>query len=218
MITMASQNFVVTNENVMGTTRYNTDEYNYSIYVMEEYMKKRKIIRGVALAILSILMFFTYKYFTEYSKYKEINIKNIGIIKVPKGWYCDTTKGGLLYFADKAIEEDDCKIYLIQYEVASDDINTKEDVDNGYYLENHDLGNGLRVKDIFIPPYPDNESYIFSNSSYYEHCTLKFNGKSINSYLINFDSGSDNTTFLVLDKSINKEVVEKIAKSYDMTK
>ena len=214
---MISLNFVVTKENVMGTTRYSTDEYNYSIYIMEEYMKKRKIIRGVALATLSILMFFTYKYFTEYSKYKEINIKNIGIIKVPKDWYCDTTKGGLLYFADKAIEEDDCKIYLIQYEVASDDINTKEDVDNGYYLENHDLGNGLRVKDIFIPPYPDNESYIFSNSSYYEHCTLKFNGKSINSYLINFDSGSYNTTFLVLDKSINKEVVEKIAKSYDMT-
>lgn len=91
---MISLNFVVTKENVMGTTKYSTDGYNYSIYIMEEYMKKRKTIRGAALATLSILMFFAYKYFTEYSKYKEINIKNIGIIKVPKDWYCDTTKGG----------------------------------------------------------------------------------------------------------------------------
>ena len=29
-----SQNFVVTKENIMGTTRYSTDEYNYSIYIM----------------------------------------------------------------------------------------------------------------------------------------------------------------------------------------
>ncbi|MCC3866630.1 hypothetical protein [Terrisporobacter mayombei] len=181
-------------------------------------MKKRKIIRGVVVAILTILMLFAYKYFTEYSKYKEINVKNIGIIKVPKDWYCSTTKDGLLYFADKSIEEDNCNIYLVQYEVASNDINTKEDIDNGYYLENYDLGNALSVKDIFIPPYTDNESYIFSNSSYYEHCRFKFNGESINSYLINFYSRYYNTTFLVLDKSINKEVIEKIAKSYDMTK
>ena len=39
---MISLNFVVTKENVMGTTRYSRDEYNYSINIMEEYMKKKK--------------------------------------------------------------------------------------------------------------------------------------------------------------------------------
>lgn len=139
-------------------------------------MKKKRIIISIVIIIVSAISILLYQYINKYKDYKEIKLKNVGAIKVPKEWKCFKTEKGLLYFADKPIKEKGSNVYLIQYELISNDALSErsndedEGDDNGYYFENYDLGDDY------------------------------------------------NTTFLVANKSVDKETMEKISKSFDMTK
>ncbi|WP_434793001.1 hypothetical protein TPDSL_21330 [Terrisporobacter petrolearius] len=191
-------------------------------------MKKKRIIISIVIIFVSVISILLYQYINKYKDYKEIKLKNVGAIKVPKEWNCFKTEKGLLYFADKPIKEKGSNVYLIQYELISndalyeneEDFDENEGDDKGYYFENYDLGDDISVKNVFIPPfkYPETESCTFSNSTTYSTCTFELNGKIINNYLICFEGDDYNTTFLVANKSVDKETMEKISKSFDMTK
>jgi len=126
-------------------------------------MKKKRIIISIVIIIVSAISILLYQYINKYKDYKEIKLKNVGAIKVPKEWKCFKTEKG-------------SNVYLIQYELISNDALSErsndedEGDDNGYYFENYDLGDDY------------------------------------------------NTTFLVANKSVDKETMEKISKSFDMTK
>ncbi|WP_343336872.1 hypothetical protein TPELB_19840 [Terrisporobacter petrolearius] len=191
-------------------------------------MKKKRIIISIVIIIVSAISILLYPYINKYKDYKEVKLKNVGAIKVPKEWKCFKTEKGLLYFADKPIKEKGSNVYLIQYELISndtlyeneEDFDENEGDDKGYYFENYDLGDDISVKNVFIPPfkYPETESCTFPNSTTYSTCTFELNGKIINNYLICFEGDDYNTTFLVANKSVDKETMEKISKSFDMTK
>ena len=69
-------------------------------------MKKKRIIISIVIIFVSAISMFLYPHINKYKGYKEINVKNVGTIKVPKEWECFKTEKG-------------SNVYLIKYELIS---------------------------------------------------------------------------------------------------
>ena len=54
---------------------------------------------GILMIIISIIFLIFVNEYYRYDGYKDVEIPEIGIAKVPESWYCSKTKDGLLYFA-----------------------------------------------------------------------------------------------------------------------
>ena len=72
---------------------------------------------GVIMIILSVVFLFFINEYYRYDGYKDVEVDNLGIAKVPESWYCSKTKEGLLYFANMPIENEGCKVYFIQHSI-----------------------------------------------------------------------------------------------------
>ena len=63
---------------------------------------------GILMIIISIIFLIFVNEYYRYDGYKDVEIPEIGIAKVPESWYCSKTKDGLLYFANMPIENQGC--------------------------------------------------------------------------------------------------------------
>ena len=72
---------------------------------------------GIFMIIISIVFLFFVNEHYRYDGYKDVEIPDVGIAKVPESWYCSKTEDGLLYFANMPIENKGCKVYFIQHSI-----------------------------------------------------------------------------------------------------
>lgn len=170
-------------------------------------MKKSSII----MILLSIVFLFFVNEYYRNDEYKEVEIPNMGVLKVPEDWYCSKNEDGLLYFANMPINNDKCEVYLIQHSLI-DNSSEKENISEkyGYYFENYSLGDVLSMEKIFISPYGDSNT--FSNGCRYQSCSFYLNGTKVDSYYINLTNGKDSSIFFIVDDSIDIKTMENMTK------
>lgn len=170
-------------------------------------MKKSSII----MILLSIaFLLFANEYYRN-DGYKEIEIPNIGVLKVPENWYCSKNEDGLLYFSNIPINNDGCEVYLIQHSII-DNSSEKESISekSGYCFEDYALEDVLSIEKIFISPYGDGNT--FSNGCRYQSCSFYLNGIKVDSYYINLTNGKYSSTFFIVDDSIDIKTMEDMTK------
>ena len=164
---------------------------------------------GIFMILISIVFLFFVNEHYRYDGYKEVEIPNIGVAKVPDNWYCGKTKDGLLYFANMPIENKGCKVYFIQHFVQDYSLDNNQD-ESGYFLDNYYLGDILSMEKIFISPYGN--SNVYSNGSRYQSCTFYLNNIKVDSYYINFVGNNTSSIFFIVDNSIDIKTMEDMTK------
>ena len=108
---------------------------------------------GIFMIIISIVFLFFVNEHYRYDGYKDVEIPDVGIAKVPESWYCSKTEDGLLYFANMPIENKGCKVYFIQHSIQDYSLE-KNQLESGYFLSDYTLSNVLSIKKIVLlsPP------------------------------------------------------------------
>ena len=148
---------------------------------------------GIFMIIISIVFLFFVNEHYRYDGYKDVEIPDVGIAKVPESWYCSKTEDGLLYFANMPIENKGCKVYFIQHSIQD------------YSLEKNQLESGY-----FLSPYGN--CNVYSNGSRYQSCTFYLNNIKVDSYYIDFVGGDKSTIFFIVDDSIDMKTMEDMTK------
>ena len=164
---------------------------------------------GILMIIISIIFLIFVNEYYRYDGYKDVEIPEIGIAKVPESWYCSKTKDGLLYFANMPIENQGCKVYFIQHSIQDYALDTNES-ESGYFLEDYSLGNILSIRKIFISPYGNSD--VYSNGSRYKSCTFYLNDIKVDSYYIDFEGENKSSIFFIVDDSIDMKTMEDMTK------
>lgn len=164
---------------------------------------------GIVMIILSVVFLFFVNEYYRYDGYKDVEIPDLGIVKVPESWYCSKTDDGLLYFANMPIENDGCKVYFIQHSIQDYSLE-KNQSESGYFLNDYSLGDVLIIKKIFVSPYGD--SNIYSNGSRYQACTFYLNNIKVNSYYIDFAGANKSSIFIIVDDSVDIKTMEDMTK------
>ena len=95
---------------------------------------------GIFMIIISIVFLFFVNEHYRYDGYKDVEIPDVGIAKVPESWYCSKTEDGLLYFANMPIENKGCKVYFIQHSIQDYSLE-KNQLESGYFLSDYTLSN-----------------------------------------------------------------------------
>lgn len=167
---------------------------------------------GVFMIVISILFLFFVNEHYRYDGYKDVEIPNIGIAKVPENWYCSKTQDDLLYFANMPIENDNCKVYFIQHSIKDYSLD-KNQSESGYFLDDYYLGDVLSIEKIFVSPYGN--SNVYSNGSRYQSCTFYLNKIKVNSYYIDFVGSNKSSTFFIVDDSIDIKTMEDMTKYFE---
>lgn len=164
---------------------------------------------GIFLIVISIMFLLFVKEYYRYDGYKDVEIPDIGIAKVPENWYCFKNKDGLIYFANMPIKNEGCKIYFIQHSIQDYSLD-KNESESGYFLADYKLEDILDIRKIFISPYGD--SNIYSNGSRYQSCTFYLNDVKVDSYYIDFKGQNKSSIFFIVDNSIDIKTMEDMTK------
>ena len=164
---------------------------------------------GIIMIILSVVFLFFINEYYRYDGYKDVEIDNLGIAKVPESWYCSKTKDGLLYFANMPIENEGCRVYFVQHSIKDYSLK-KNEFEAGYFLDNYYLDNVLSIEKIFVSPYGNNN--VYSNGSRYQSCSFYLNNIKVNSYYINFEGKNKSSIFIIVDDSIDIKTMEDMTK------
>ena len=164
---------------------------------------------GIFMIIISIVFLFFVNEHYRYDGYKDVEIPDVGIAKVPESWYCSKTEDGLLYFANMPIENKGCKVYFIQHSIQDYSLE-KNQLESGYFLSDYTLSNVLSIKKIFVSPYGN--CNVYSNGSRYQSCTFYLNNIKVDSYYIDFAGGDKSTIFFIVDDSIDMKTMEDMTK------
>lgn len=164
---------------------------------------------GIFMILISIIFLIYVNKYYRYCGYKEVEIPNIGIAKVPENWYCGKNRNGLIYFANMPIENKGCKVYFIQHSVQDYSLD-KNQYESGYFLDDYYLENIVSIEKIFISPYGNNN--VFSNGSRYQSCTFYLNNIKVDSYYIDFEGNNNSSIFFIVDNSIDVKTMDDITK------
>lgn len=164
---------------------------------------------GIFMVIVSLVFLFFVNEHYRYDGYKEVEIPNIGIAKVPENWYCGKTKDGLLYFSNMPIENKGAKVYLVQHSIKDYSLD-KNQSESEYFLSNYYLEDILSIEKIFVSSYGDNNAY--SNGCRYQSCNFYLNDVKVNSYYIDFVGSNTSTIFFIVDDSIDIKTMDDITK------
>lgn len=164
---------------------------------------------GIFLIVISLVFLFFVNEHYRYDGYKNVEIPDVGIVKVPENWYCGKSDDGMLYFANMPIENKGCKVYFIQHSVQNYSLGKNQE-ESGYYLNDYYLGDVLSIKKIYVSPYGNNN--VYSNGSRYQSCTFYLNNIKVNSYYINFSGNNTSSIFFIVDDSIDIKTMEDITK------
>ena len=164
---------------------------------------------GIFLIVISLIFLFFVNEHYRYDGYKDVEIPDVGIVKVPEYWYCGKSDDGMLYFANMPIENKGCKVYFIQHSVQNYSLGKNQE-ESGYYLNDYSLGDVLSIKKIYVSPYGNNN--VYSNGSRYQSCTFYLNNIKVDSYYINFSGNNTSSTFIIVDDSIDIKTMEDMTK------
>ncbi|MEG0050741.1 MAG: hypothetical protein RR712_01065 [Terrisporobacter sp.] len=165
---------------------------------------------GILMILISIIFLFCVNEYYRYDGYQEIDIPDIGVVRVPEDWYCSKTEDGLVYFANMPIDKKGCKVYFVQYSVSdnSSKINTNSQWENYY------LGNILSLENIKISENGDSNAY--SNGSSYIGCSFYLNEIKVDSYYVKFKGREKSSIFFVVDDSIDMKTLEDMTQWFKM--
>lgn len=164
---------------------------------------------GIFLIVISLVFLFFVNEHYRYDGYKDVEIPDIGIAKIPENWYCGINEDGLVYFSNMPIENKGCKVYLIQHSVQNYSLE-KNQGESGYFLNDYYLGDVLSMEKIYVSPYGNNN--VYSNGSRYQSCTFYLNNIKVDSYYINFSGNNNSSIFFIVDDSVDIKTMEDITK------
>lgn len=167
---------------------------------------------GIFMVIISIVFLFFVNEHYRYDGYKEVEIPNIGIAKVPESWYCGKTKDGYIYFANMPIENEGAKVYLIQHSIKDYSLD-KNQSESGHFLEDYHLGDVISIEKIFVSPYGNNN--VYSNGCRYQSCNFYLNNIKVDSYYIDFVGNNSSSIFFIVDDSIDIKTMEDMTKWFE---
>lgn len=161
-------------------------------------MKKIACIFGLIVVLAVAVCIFVSA--GRYRGWKEIEIQNVGNIKIPEGWTCQM-RNNEIYFTDEGVTE-----------FTQDSVHLA-----GYVYNEKDSSGAYRMfdKDAIIEERIMGE--IFSNSTYRGINRYKINGESCEKMHIKFyDVGKDKEVFMIAwDDSVTYDDMKKLAKSFD---
>ncbi len=157
------------------------------VYEMKNKLILCAVIVGVA-AVISVSLLFFNSY--NYSDWHEIEIEDVGTIKIPNEWHTETSDNGIV------IMDSSGNTYLLGFYV-SKEFRYETDVYN--------------FKDII-------SSEMLSNSARFGNCSVEINGECFEKLFLKvYGSGEhDSMQFFAVDESVDSDLIKQMAESYKM--